>query len=214
MGRDGREDGIVCWSCAQPVGFRAMFCHACGTLQPVQYKGGNDYFARLGLPRRFDLDPALIERQHAGFHARLAAARFADRRSEERVYAALHRRVLDLAREAVADPWQRALHLLELAGRPVRDEIKLPPSRDVVIAYAALAEAGAVNDIQPVIDAAVERLKPLFTDLAAAFRDDHLDRARHVAEEISRWSVLFGEARLRQTELGAAQPASPPPRQT
>ena len=55
---------VSCWLCSQPVSQRALFCHHCGTVQPPRVL---DPFTRLGLPVRFDVDSAVLERQFTGF---------------------------------------------------------------------------------------------------------------------------------------------------
>lgn len=175
-----------------------MFCHACGAVQPPR---GHDGFQRLGLERRFDIDPIALDRQHAGFRARLATERFADRGRAEQVHAARHRAALDEARAILADPWQRALHLLELAGRslPVTAERDLSP--EAAAARSRLAQASRPEEVEPMIAAIEAQLRPLLDDLAAAFRLQDLDHARDVAGEIARRRGLAAEARLRRAEL-------------
>lgn len=198
-GVDRRDDGALCWSCNQPVDQRAMFCHACGALQPPR---GENAFARLGLAHRFDLDPTSLDRQHAGFRARLAPERLAGRRPEERIHAACHRDALDQARGLLADPWQRSLHLLALAGRPLGAQVERDLSPEASAARATLAEAAKPAEIEPVIQEAAERMELLFVELAAAFRGERLDQARDLTEEIGRLRRLITEARLRRAELG------------
>lgn len=208
-GAEPRQAEPACWSCGEPVAARAMFCHACGRLQPprIDAKGGDDAFARLGLPRRFDVDPVAIDRQHAGFSQRLAAERFLDRRVEEQRHAARHRAALDEARAVLADPWQRALHLLALAGEKVPGSAADAGVRDLSpaasLARATLAEAARPDEVEPLIDALDERLDDLFADLTAAFRAGDLAEAADLAAEIDRQRSLMAEARLRRSELRA-----------
>lgn len=192
-----------CWACGAELGGRAMFCHECGKLQPPGGPGmeNDDAFARLGLARRFDVDPVALDRQHAGFSARLAAERFAGRGPEEQAHAARHRAALDQARAELADPWRRALHLLALSGHPV-PRVALPDlSPAASAARASLAEASRPTEVDPVIDAAQARLDGLFVDLTAAFRGDDLPLAQGLAGEIGRQRGLIAEARLRRAEL-------------
>jgi molecular chaperone HscB len=77
-----------------------------------------DHFERLGLPRRFSVDPAAVERAylersraaHPDFHATAAPAE--QRASLERTAA------LNEAYLAVRDPFRRAEYLLTLLGGP------------------------------------------------------------------------------------------------
>ena len=192
-----------CWACGAELGGRAMFCHECGKLQPP---GGSaaeidDAFARLGLARRFDIDPIALDRQHAGFSARLATDRFARRGAEEQAYATRHREALDRARAELADPWRRAAHLLALAGHPVAAAAQpdLSPSASAV--RGVLASAASPEEVEPVIDAAAARADDLLAELEAAFGVGDLAAAQAVAGELGRQRDLIAEARLRRAEL-------------
>ena len=197
-GVDRHDHGAACWSCRQTVDARAMFCHACGVVQPPR---GQDEFQRLGLERRFDIDPIALDRQHGGFRARLAAERFADRGRAEQIHAARHRAALDEARVTLADPWRRALHLLELAGRPLPASAERDLSPAATAAPSRRAEASRAEEVEPMIAAAERRLEPQFDQLAAAFRAQDFERAAIVAGRIAQGRGLAAEARLRRAEL-------------
>ena len=84
----------------------------------------NDHFDRLGLPRRFAVDPAALERAylarsravHPDFHAGTSAA---DAAASLELSAALNE-----AYNALRDPLARADHLLALLGGPSAAEEK------------------------------------------------------------------------------------------
>jgi len=101
-----------CWHCAGAIAARALFCHACGSLQPP---GDVDPFTRLGLAATFELDMAAIGRQLAGFTRILDPARFAGRGDRMQALAADHRAALADAAATLRDPAARARALLELA---------------------------------------------------------------------------------------------------
>lgn len=178
-----------CWACGADLGGRAMFCHACGKLQPPELSPVeiDDAFARLGLPRRFGIDPAALERQHAGFSARLAVECFARRGAEEQAHAARHRKVLDQARAELADPFRRAAHLLALTGHP--------------FAAAAHPDLSPAASAVRAILAAAARADDLLAELDAAFGAGDLVAAQAVMGELGRQRDLIAEARLRRAEL-------------
>lgn len=193
------DSDAACWSCGASVANRAMFCHACGALQPPR---GEDCFARLGFIPRFDLDPLTLDRQYAGFAARLAELRFAGRSPVEKSYAAMHREALDRARAMLADPWQRARHLLDLRGRPVGPDTDLDLSPEASAARARLAAAADPADLEPLIEQVSEQISLCYVDLNAAFRRDDLERAQRLVARIGRLRRLIADARLRRVELG------------
>jgi molecular chaperone HscB len=199
-GAERRDSDVACWSCGASVAALAMFCHACGALQPPR---GEDHFARLGLTPRFDIDPGTLDRQYAGFRARLPDERFAKRSALEKTHAALHREALDRARAVVADPWQRARHLLALRSRQVEESAGPDLAPEASMTRAKLVEASHPAELVPLIEDATERMALCYTDLTAAFRRDDLDRAQRLAGEIGRLRRLIAEARQRRSELGS-----------
>jgi molecular chaperone HscB len=204
------DTGRRCWACGATLAVRAMFCHECGRLQPPNglaqqsETGLDDAFARLGLARRFDIDPIALDRQYAGFSARLAADRFAARGAEEQAHAARHREALDQARAELADPWRRAVHLLALSGHPVPGAAPPDLSPAASAARAIRAEAARAEEVEPVIDAASARAEDLMAELETAFRAGDLAAAQAAAGEIGRQRGLIAEARLRRAELRGA----------
>jgi molecular chaperone HscB len=87
-----------------------------------------DHFDRLGLPRRFSLDPAAIEREylarsralHPDYH-RLGSS--AEQAASTELSAGLNETYTTLK-----DPFRRAEYLLALAGGPTAGELKdVPP---------------------------------------------------------------------------------------
>jgi molecular chaperone HscB len=87
-----------------------------------------DHFERLGLPRRFDLDPAELERQylarsrevHPDFHQLGGEA-------EQRASLELSS-ALNAAYTTLRDPFRRAEYLLQLEGGPSAAELKKMPA--------------------------------------------------------------------------------------
>ncbi|MFO0802552.1 MAG: Fe-S protein assembly co-chaperone HscB [Gemmataceae bacterium] len=88
----------------------------------------NDFFARLGLPRRFSIDAAELERQylarsraaHPDFHVVGPAA---DLAASQEFSADLNQ-----AYTSLRDPFARAEHLLALLGGPTAAEQKAMPA--------------------------------------------------------------------------------------
>src|SRR4051794_8179377 len=88
----------------------------------------NDFFQRLGLPRRFSLDEAELERQYlarsrAAHPDYFQSAGSADRRASLEASAALNE-----AYAVLRDPFRRAEHLLQLEGGPTAAELKGMPA--------------------------------------------------------------------------------------
>ncbi|MDD5587372.1 MAG: Fe-S protein assembly co-chaperone HscB [Alphaproteobacteria bacterium] len=108
---DGALDGVHCWLCQKPISVRALFCHQCGTIQPVRQL---DHFARLGLDRNIDLDFEALEKQHTGLKRALDPNRFSIRGAGEKGHASKHLEALEEAYETLRDPLRRGRYWLIL----------------------------------------------------------------------------------------------------
>ena len=141
----------------------------------------SDAFGLLGLPERFDLDPAAIEQAFFDKSKDLHADRFASAPAAERVAALSRSRALNDAYQVVKKPVARAEYLLARAGVTIGDNERVDPEllMEVLELREELAEAKVAKQM-PVIerlhaemavrrDAAVGSLAQLFdrADLAA-----------------------------------------------
>lgn len=106
------DEALSCWHCAGTITARALFCHACGSIQPP---APTDPFTRLGLAATFELEMAVIDRQLAGFTRILAPERFQAKGPAAQAHAAAHRAALTQAAASLRDPAARARALLDLA---------------------------------------------------------------------------------------------------
>ncbi|CAO3416898.1 molecular chaperone DnaJ [Azospirillum doebereinerae] len=158
-----------CWSCGAPVAPRALFCHACGAIQAPR---ALDPFARLGMERRFDLDPAQLARQHAGFGRALDPQRFAAKGLREQANAKAQADALQGAFETLRDPVRRAHALLALLDGDLSADPagEADPDDDVATLTDALSAAAADGaaldrlglDIANRIEACIKYLGPAF----------------------------------------------------
>lgn len=116
----------------------------------------SDVFALLGLPARFDLDPALLER---AFHDRtreLHPDRFATAPAAERVAALSRSRALNDAYQTLRKPVARAEYLLSRAGITIGDNEQVDPAflMEILELREELAGARAAGELRE-----VERLR-------------------------------------------------------
>jgi len=199
-----------CWSCGAPVAPRALFCHACGAIQPPR---DLDPFARLGMERRFALDPAQLTRQHAGFGRALDPQRFAAKGLREQANAKAQADALQEAFETLRDPVRRAHALLNLLGGdrsttvPVLGENE---SDDDLAALtdalsAAAADGAALDrlglDIAGRIEDGIGQLGPA---LAKAQGDPtKIGAATHILARLEGLEALAAEAAARRAILSA-----------
>ncbi|MFM2045389.1 MAG: hypothetical protein RLY86_3965 [Pseudomonadota bacterium] len=183
-----------CWFCGKGVSAQALFCHACGSLQPP---GEMDAFARLRLPRRFDLTSVEIERQAAGFARILGADRLEKRGAMERTQADRHRAALTAATDTLRDPAARARLLLVLAGRELA-------SADPPAAWLDRVEQAPVPTVLDKMGVELlAEMEGAVRALSAAFRVGDLDTAANRTLHLEGLQQVLERLRRRRRDLTA-----------
>ena len=113
----------ACRQCGKPLE-NPQRCRECGAFQPHDPR--RDHFATLALPRRFDVDEALLERRMVTFgrdlHPDMAAMQGCDR-----AHAVLGAAQVNEAYTTLKDPYRRGEYLLKLEGGKTAGEDKSVP---------------------------------------------------------------------------------------
>lgn len=137
-----------------------------------------DHYERLGLPRRFSIDPVLLEAAyldrsravHPDFHHGGSGG---EQAASEALTAAVNE-----AYTTLKDPFRRAEHLLALLGGPTATEVKdIPPAflMEMMDLREEIERADATGKAKHEADAK-ERLEGIFAGLVPLF-----DRSEFVA---------------------------------
>lgn len=197
----GTIDGDLqpCWLCARSVSARALFCHACGAIQPPRPL---DAFTRLGLERRFDIDLDQLSRQHAGLGRALEPERFASRGARQQTLARQQAEALTAAFETLRDPLRRARYLLDLAGTPA-DPPDAAEDDDTAALAAALEAATGAAEIDRAGAEAVARVASGIKELAAAFRAGDSALAALLLARVEALEALAARARVLRAGLSS-----------
>ncbi|WP_029009551.1 molecular chaperone DnaJ [Azospirillum halopraeferens] len=193
----GTIDGDLqpCWLCGRSVGIRALFCHGCGAVQPPR---DLDHFTRLGLERRFDIDPEHLARQHAGLSRALTPERFVARGVRQQSNAAAQARALDEAQTVLRDPVRRARYLLTLleAGPVENDPGSGPEVAELRRRLDAATDAIAIDRIAHEV---AHRIEGCIRELAHAFRVGLTGTAARVLGRLEELEAVAADARARRT---------------
>jgi molecular chaperone HscB len=113
------ETTSVCWSCGT---MRAEhFCDACGKVQPATPV---DYFRFFGLPRKLNLDTALLERDFYALSRKLHPDLYARADSQEKEWSLEQSSQLNDAYRTLKDPIKRTQYLLRLEGVELEEQSK------------------------------------------------------------------------------------------
>ncbi|WP_448205788.1 molecular chaperone DnaJ [Azospirillum sp. sgz302134] len=204
MGIAGAIDGDLepCWLCGGSVTARALFCHSCGAVQPPRPV---DHFTRLGLERRFDIEPEAVKRQHAGFSRALDPQRFTARGARQKANARAQLEALDEAFETLRDPVRRARYLLDLLGEPPAGGM----AEDDGEVAALTGQLEAAQDA-PAIDRLAadlgQRVESCIKYLAIAFRNGQTNNAARILARLERLEALCADARARRAGLSPTAP--------
>jgi molecular chaperone HscB len=196
-----------CWSCREPVAARALFCHACGAIQPG---GAVDHFTRLGVPRTFDLDVDKVEKQYLGFQRVLHPDRFVAKSPKERAIAESQAADMNLAYETLKDPLRRAAYLLKLAGRDAavsHDKTVNDPAllMEAMEAREELAEAATVDEVEKLQVEAGAKAIDLIAQLSRAFAAEDYELADRLATRFKYLRKYLEETRARRVALEDAE---------
>jgi molecular chaperone HscB len=113
------EETQSCWSCGT---MRAVhFCQACGKVQPP---APVDYFAFFGLPRKLDLDVAILEKDFYELSRKLHPDLNAQAGSQEQEWSLQQSSLLNDAHRTLKDPIKRTEYLLKLEGVELEEQSK------------------------------------------------------------------------------------------
>jgi molecular chaperone HscB len=108
-----------CWSCGT---MRAVhFCSACGKVQPPVPV---DYFTFFALPRRLNLDTALLEREFYELSRKLHPDLCARAEKQEQEWSLQQSSLLNDAYRTLKDPIKRTEYLLQLEGVELDEQSK------------------------------------------------------------------------------------------
>ncbi|HYD64329.1 molecular chaperone DnaJ [Azospirillum sp.] len=208
-GRDGgtgpRIAGTIegdmqpCWLCGRSVAGRALFCHACGAVQPP--REGLDHFTRLGLECRFDIELEALNRQFTGLGRALDPDRFVARGKRQQEHARAQADALAEAYEMLRDPVRRARYLLDLSGAgPLENDPGEPA--DVTALRGELAAATDALTVDRLALDVEQRAEACIRELAMAFRAGLTATARRVVARLEELEDIAAEARTRRAALG------------
>jgi molecular chaperone HscB len=113
------ETTSVCWSCGTMPA--EHFCDACGKVQPATPV---DYFTFFGLPRKLNLDTALLEREFYALSRKLHPDLYARADSREKEWSLEQSSKLNDAYRTLKDPIKRTQYLLRLEGVELEEQSK------------------------------------------------------------------------------------------
>lgn len=97
------------------------FCQACGKVQPP---APVDYFAFFGLPRKLDLDVAILEKDFYELSRKLHPDLNAQVGSQEQEWSLQQSSLLNDAHRTLKDPIKRTEYLLKLEGVELEEQSK------------------------------------------------------------------------------------------
>jgi molecular chaperone HscB len=190
------KGGLHCWLCQKQVSMRALFCHHCGTIQPVR---DLDHFARLGLERRIDLDLDMLEHQYGTLSRTLDPQRFIIRGIGERGHAAKQLDALNSAYETLRDPLRRGRYWLTLHAETFDEAVAAHPV--IVDLRHALETAADPAQCDRVAQKAGQAMENGIMGLMQALRGENWLQANTTLIELDNLESILSDVRARRAEL-------------
>lgn len=187
---------LHCWLCQKNVSTRALFCHHCGTIQPVR---DIDHFARLGMERSIDIDMDLLDHQHAALSRTLDPQRFMIRGIGERSHAAKQLEALNEAYEVLREPLRRGRYWLALNEK----DNHAAASSNILIKELRNELDGAAQPAQcdRVAQRAGQAMQDGIMGLMQALRGQKWQEANAVLVELDGLESILSDVRVRRTKL-------------
>jgi molecular chaperone HscB len=187
---------IVCWLCMKNMSPRAIFCHHCGTIQPVRMI---DHFTRLGLERRVDIDLGLLERQYQSLKKTLNPDRFAIRGMGERNHATKQLEALNDAFDTLRDPVRRGRYWLGLHEQDFADSQAANPAvQEIKLEFDG---ARSPSDVDRVAQKAGQHFEDGIMRLLQSLRQQNWQQANATLVELDGMEGILNQARARRTEI-------------
>lgn len=113
------EATSTCWSCGEMRA--AHFCSACGKVQPPVPV---DYFTFFNMPRKLNLDTAILEREFYELSRKLHPDVYARAEKREQEWSLEQSSLLNDAYRTLKDPIKRTEYLLRLEGVELEEQSK------------------------------------------------------------------------------------------
>jgi len=187
---------LYCWLCTKPVSARALFCHHCGTIQPVR---ALDHFTRLGLERRIDIDNEMLEHQFSALCRTLDPQRFMIRGIGERGHAAKQLEALNEAYETLREPLRRGRYWLGLHEKEYKAATETHPL--VRELRHELETAAEPSHCDRVAQKAGHAMEQGIMGLMQALRGEQWQQANSALIELDGLESILGDVRARRAAL-------------
>lgn len=191
------NNGLHCWLCQKSVSVRALFCHHCGTIQPVR---DIDHFARMGIEQRIDVDIEHLEKQYAALSRTLDPQRFLIRGLGERGHAARQLESLREAYETLRDPLRRGRYWLGLHEKE-SSQAATQANPFVLELRRELENAAEPCACDRVAQKAGQAMEQGIMGLMHALRGENWQQAKAALSELDGLEAILGDVRTRRAAL-------------
>lgn len=193
------NNGLHCWLCQKAVSMRALFCHHCGTIQPVR---DIDHFARLGVEQRIDVDMEHLEKQFAALSRTLDPQRFLIRGLGERGHAARQLEALREAYDTLRDPLRRGRYWIGLHEKGNNGQLAAAGTPPFLAALRQeLEDAAEPYACDRVAQKAGQAMEQGIVGLMHALRGEDWQQAKAALSELDGLEAILGDVRTRRASL-------------
>ena len=187
---------LCCWLCQKAVSSRALFCHHCGTIQPVR---ALDHFTRLGLERRIDIDMDQLDRQYVLIAKTLDPERFLVRGMGERGHATKQLEAVIEAYDTLREPLRRGRYWLALHEKQEKGDVDHQPL--VIELRRDLDTAHEPAQCDRVAQRAGQAIEQGVMGLLQALRGQNWQQANIALTELDGLEGIMGDVRAIRERL-------------
>lgn len=178
----------LCWFCREDVEGEPL-CPHCVKIQPLGQN--SDFFSVMGLPRRLQVDPRVLEPVFHALSRRFHPDMYRLASPRERMIALDNSALLNQAYRTLRDPFERLNYLLKLEADRASETKDSPPAdlfEEILEVQEALADYKFADPGEK------ESLRPALVARRDALQAEQDRRTARLTDELfARWDTLQGE---------------------
>lgn len=190
------ESSVLCWLCQKEILNRALFCHHCGSVQPVRTM---DHFERMGVERQIDVDREQLDRQYEILKRTLDPNRFASHGLGERSNAEKQMNAIHESYHTLHDPVRRGRYWLTVNNFEV--SATGPVSALVVELNKELEDVAAPAQCDRVAQKAGLEMQLGIMNLMQALRERNWNDAQTTLYDLESIEAILTNVRSRRASL-------------
>jgi len=198
-----------CWKCQRPLNssLSVIFCPGCETIVPPPETV--DYFRLFGVDPTFSQDTANLSKTCRDLQRLVHPDKFSLRSDREHEISEQWSPIINTVHSVLSRPLPRALHLLEVLGRPLLEEdVDMEPGflLSMMELNEEVAEIGEdVEDVKKVGREVRGKFEQYVEMVGKAFGDGDVEKARTLVTEMKYYDNILQKLFKLESDLGITE---------